>query len=80
MVSSTFLHIAVNWDEMDKVWQYVTMDGDGIYAHQDMPALDEFGHYNSDGDMLYLGPVQLILFSRDAPEPLIIEAPKDKNA
>lgn len=70
MLSSTLLHVSIDWDELDPRWRYVTFDSDGLWAHAYRPILQTDGTYKSQGECLYLGPTHSILFGRESIYPL----------
>ena len=76
MLSSTLIHVAIDWDELDPVWQYVTMDHHGIWAHELKPVLNTRGSYQSSGAKLHLSKVQHVLFKRGQMDPVNLPVPE----
>ena len=70
MQSTTLLHVAIDWDNLDQEWKYVTVDNHGITAHEELPHLNADGCYSSYGVSMRMCPVQPILFGRDKEDPL----------
>ena len=62
MLSSTLIHLAINWDDLDPVYKYVSVDSYGIWAHVEKPTKDE-GGYHTKGSK-YLARGACVLFER----------------
>jgi hypothetical protein len=75
MLSSTLIHIAIDWDSLPPLWRYATMDCNGIWAHAERPMLNDDGYYTSEGATIYLSPTECVLFERGHIEPIEPHAP-----
>jgi hypothetical protein len=75
MLSSTLIHVAIDWDGLPPIWRYATIDANGIWAHAERPMLNDDGYYTSEGSMMYLSPAECVLFERGHIEPIEPHAP-----
>jgi hypothetical protein len=70
MLSSTLIHVAIDWESLPELWRYATMDANGIWAHAERPSINDDGYYTSEGPTLYLTHSECVLFERGHLEPI----------